>query len=1006
MTGGMGSGTLWLAMGWTMLHEIWVGALIGLLALLVARGARPCASGVRYGLALGCLFVLAFSPLAILAVILDHAPAAVIQIAPASRSMDALGANGAQPHAELGPALRALPVPAVGSSDHPVEAVPLAGYVAWLPGVWVVGSTLTLGLLALGLVGAERLRWRSPLVLDGSAAQVLDRLARSLGLAGRVALGVCDRISSPILVGVLRPLILLPPAALTGWTPAQLEMAILHELLHVKRLDNLVNLLQRLVEAMLFFQPAAWGISRWVRLERELACDCEVVRALGKPIEYAEMLMRLASPRFPAWASSSAFADRQTAARIRVLLQGEDRSMRGSLSEGMSLFGGILAVCGLAFWSWADEPGKPSSPTARGETSAATAGVDPHGREGNPALVQALTAAATDLKALPDDPHDRATRPMALVDLAAAQVAAGDGPGALATLRWVLDNLKGNALEIAAVQIRAAEGQRKAGDPAAARATLDQLEKKLGLLDRKLILETLKKQQQEVQPEARVSDAELELGVGLVRGEFLALMTDQWLALGEREHLLRESREIIRLADQEKPRDTVLLLALAGSMLRQAGEPSWRETLTKARKAADSLTARKDRVEVVPRVAQFLVKTGAVDEAMALLESCQIAGMAPAYRMMLEALCDDNPRQPWFDYATIKITIGADSFTPRDAAVTRAALPAIARAVRLHLEIKEQARLLAMVAHLQAKLGDFADALATARSIPALERGKFRGWADGFYDAIKPVALAYVAKVQAKSKDAGPGAAGIYHEAIDAARLIKTPEQKAVALVAIAEALRDSGLAAESLTVVDEAKTAALACKEPARSLALVMIVNLELPARGVEAAIQTARAIRESPGLEKARALATLAATLEKQGQPAEAQKLYREALQCVERPLPPDPGSAGSTGRTVLSWTAHSFVDFERDTLPKLFVEGFRKSTAESLRLALEGGDRTAAVQKLPVAERDGQLLGIIHQLASEGEPARALALAASLKNPQQRLNAIHVTATAIRDRDTTRR
>ena len=120
------------------------------------------------------------------------------------------------------------------------------------------------------------------------------QLAASLKISYRVGVAVCDRIAAPILVGVFRPMILLPAAALAGWDPQQLEMVLLHELAHVRRYDNLVNLLQRIVESLLFFQPMVWIVSGWVRREREHCCDELVVARTRQPHAYAEMLVTLA----------------------------------------------------------------------------------------------------------------------------------------------------------------------------------------------------------------------------------------------------------------------------------------------------------------------------------------------------------------------------------------------------------------------------------------------------------------------------------------------------------------------------------------------------------------------------------------------------------------------------------------------------------------------------------------------------------------------------------------
>ena len=106
-----------------------------------------------------------------------------------------------------------------------------------------------------------------------------------------MSVGICDRLAMPVLIGIIRPLILLPPAALSGWSVEQLEMVLLHELAHLRRWDNLVNLMQRFVESLLFFHPVVWWLSSWVRLERELCCDQLVVERLGQPVAYAEILL-------------------------------------------------------------------------------------------------------------------------------------------------------------------------------------------------------------------------------------------------------------------------------------------------------------------------------------------------------------------------------------------------------------------------------------------------------------------------------------------------------------------------------------------------------------------------------------------------------------------------------------------------------------------------------------------------------------------------------------------
>ncbi len=87
-----------------------------------------------------------------------------------------------------------------------------------------------------------------------------------------------ERIAVPTVIGLLRPMILLPASALTALTANELELILAHELAHVRRFDLWVNLLQRLGEVVLFFNPAMWYLSRRISTLREYCCDELVCR--------------------------------------------------------------------------------------------------------------------------------------------------------------------------------------------------------------------------------------------------------------------------------------------------------------------------------------------------------------------------------------------------------------------------------------------------------------------------------------------------------------------------------------------------------------------------------------------------------------------------------------------------------------------------------------------------------------------------------------------------------
>ena len=125
-------------------------------------------------------------------------------------------------------------------------------------------------------------------------------------------------------------------------------MIVLHELAHVRRWDNLVNLLQRLVEAVLFFHPSVWWLSRRVRLEREHCCDAVVLAHTGAPQRYAEFLAHLALPGIVPQRALGVSAGEQLVARIRHILNQENESMKVSRSSVIASFAFFVALIAVA----------------------------------------------------------------------------------------------------------------------------------------------------------------------------------------------------------------------------------------------------------------------------------------------------------------------------------------------------------------------------------------------------------------------------------------------------------------------------------------------------------------------------------------------------------------------------------------------------------------------------------------------------------------------------------
>ena len=106
-----------------------------------------------------------------------------------------------------------------------------------------------------------------------------------------------------MMVGWLNPVVLLPASALSGLTPTQIEALLAHELAHVRRHDYLVNLLQSVVETLLFYHPAVWWVSAHVRAEREHCCDDLAVAVCDRLVYVTALADLAAMTSTPRWRS-------------------------------------------------------------------------------------------------------------------------------------------------------------------------------------------------------------------------------------------------------------------------------------------------------------------------------------------------------------------------------------------------------------------------------------------------------------------------------------------------------------------------------------------------------------------------------------------------------------------------------------------------------------------------------------------------------------------------------
>ncbi|HKQ73274.1 MAG TPA: M56 family metallopeptidase [Blastocatellia bacterium] len=281
------------ALGWALIHFIWQGTFVAILLAGVLRMIRGMSTNARYATACAALMLMLLAPLATMAIIMSNEPGKTTnRLSPLSATRPV----PQPPAVEIEPAVNLAQTPNVTTlqrSWSSVWSVSFLNLLPWMILLWLSGVACFSLRLIGGWLYTRRLRHYGTRPLEETWRQALHQLCRQLRVTRPVRVLESVLVNVPMVIGWLRPVILLPVGALSGLTPQQLEAIIAHELAHIRRHDYLINLLQALVETLLFYHPAVWWVSRRIRQEREHCCDDLAVAVCGDALTYARALLEM-----------------------------------------------------------------------------------------------------------------------------------------------------------------------------------------------------------------------------------------------------------------------------------------------------------------------------------------------------------------------------------------------------------------------------------------------------------------------------------------------------------------------------------------------------------------------------------------------------------------------------------------------------------------------------------------------------------------------------------------
>ena len=312
-------------LGWVLLHSIWQVAAMALLLAVVLSVCRKHGARASYSACCAALLLTIVLPAITFFLVPGHSDtgasptetevnlrlnatlgdASPLREGPEGdeiafkRSIREVG-NRSQPRAndaEIAPTPSPVPATEVITSFGRQLSASSASWLPWVALVWLLGVAVLSLWNVGGWLSVQLLKTRGTCAVSLGIQEAAVRMARQMSLNRSVRLLGSTIVDSPLVLGAIKPLILLPASLLCQLPPDQLESLLAHELAHILRQDYFINLLQCAIETLLFYHPAVWWISAQTRVQREYCCDDIAVGLTSNRTVYVKALAAVAGAR-------------------------------------------------------------------------------------------------------------------------------------------------------------------------------------------------------------------------------------------------------------------------------------------------------------------------------------------------------------------------------------------------------------------------------------------------------------------------------------------------------------------------------------------------------------------------------------------------------------------------------------------------------------------------------------------------------------------------------------
>ncbi len=316
------------ALCWTLIHSLWQGLLFSLLAAIIITLSKRSSAALRYNLFSGLFMLLVITSLFTFFRELTFFT---------QNSAAALSLSGS-------PVETNFLLPGIEEQSYTGRFIAYFNtHSALIVTIWFIVFCFKLAKMLADIGRIQRIKNYKTQEPDAYWKERVQQLAASLQIGKYTVLLESGLVKVPAVVGLLKPVILVPLGLFSKLPPDQVEAILLHELAHIKRKDYFVNLLQSFAETIFFFNPSVLWISSLIRIERENCCDDMAINGTAGRKSYVNALVSFQEN----WVNNSmgnmamAFPGTQGSLldRVKRIIHKENKSL--------DLFGRIVLICSL-----------------------------------------------------------------------------------------------------------------------------------------------------------------------------------------------------------------------------------------------------------------------------------------------------------------------------------------------------------------------------------------------------------------------------------------------------------------------------------------------------------------------------------------------------------------------------------------------------------------------------------------------------------------------------------